>query len=261
MLSYMKSEIYHVLHEKTIYIAATVLPGLTVLMNVMLAVLSGVDESFRYGTVRFSLNMLTGLMIAVVYAAIAMGSLLTSDKKTGVLKNIVATGLSREKIFIGKCLVTLLFSVILLILTVGALVASAYLLLENREWEPLRQLLSGILTIFPFAVATMMYIIVVSMHNDSNGNLIIMCFLYLLFPHIIRALSMVDVFGVVATVLGKISSWLPLNMLNYEVNVWFSSYDCFWDKPGGLARGILAGIAWIVIMSVAGIRVYRKQDL
>jgi len=261
MLSYMKSEIYHVLHEKAIYIAAIVLPGLTVLMNVLLAVLSGVDESFRYGTVRFSLNMLTGLMIAVVYAAIAMGSLLTSDKKTGVLKNIVATGLPREKIFIGKCLVTLLFSTILLALTVVALVVSAYLLLENREWEPLRQLLSGILTIFPFAVATMMYIIVVSMHNDSNGSLIIMCLLYLLFPNIIRALSMVNIFGVVADVLGKIASWLPLNMLNYEVDVWFSSYDCFWNEPGGMARGILAGIAWIVIIGVAGIRVYRKQDL
>ena len=39
MLSYMKSEIYRVLHEKAIYIAAIVLPGLTVLMNVLLAVL------------------------------------------------------------------------------------------------------------------------------------------------------------------------------------------------------------------------------
>lgn len=184
MLSYIKSEIYHVMHEKAMYIASIVLPGLT-----------------------------------------------------------------------------LLFSVILLVLTVLVFVGSAYLLLENREWEPLRQLLSGLLFIFPFAVATMMYIIVVSMHNDSNGSIMIMCFLFFLLPHIIRALAMIDIFGMVAVVLGKISSWLPLNMLNYEVDVWFSSYDCFWNKPGGMARGILAGVAWIVIMGIAGMHVYRKQDL
>lgn len=137
MINYIKSECYRMRKSSELYLVIAVLGGLTLAMNILLALFGWYTGDLRYSTVRFSLNTFTAsIYIMAMLAAVVSGVLFIEDRKNGVLKNIVAYGLDREKLFVGKCIAAFLHTFFVMCVVLVIYVGSAYLLLEDREWLP-----------------------------------------------------------------------------------------------------------------------------
>lgn len=106
MLNYIKGECYRMRVQSGFYIMAGVLCALVLIMNIVLALFAHFTPDFRYGTVRFSLNTFTGMIgnLMLVLGALVPGCLFIEERKNGVMKTVIASGLSRERVFIGKCI-------------------------------------------------------------------------------------------------------------------------------------------------------------
>lgn len=110
MMNYIKSECYRVVHTKTFYIVMAVLSGLVLLMNTVNSISGHLIPDFRYDTFRFSLNSFTSfIMLMLAMGAVVSSLLFIDDRKNGALEQAVSYGISREKIFIGKCITALDF--------------------------------------------------------------------------------------------------------------------------------------------------------
>lgn len=256
MLNYMKSEWYRVTHSKGMYVMTAVLSALVLLMNVINAICNHMLTDFPYGTVRFSLNVLTSSpFILLVMGAVVAACLFTEDRRNGVLKNAVSYGIPRTDILTGKCLVSLLTAVIVMVVVVIVYVGSAYLLLLNPELLPLREFLSGIGATLLCAVASMILMIVLNSLCQKETIaviwwVVILCLIPVVFFFI----------GLKVEIFGRIAEWMPYNFLRIEVFVSMNGYRCIWDTTEGLVRCIAAGAIGIVVFLVFGIWRFRKQE-
>lgn len=257
MLNYMKSEWYRVTRGKSFYAAIGILGGLVVLMNIVLALGGRYIPDFRYGTFRFSLNCFTGAIYSmVVMGGVVPGCLFVDDRKNGVLKNAVSYGISRDKILVGKFMVSFLFTFLILCAVVGIYLGSARLLLPNPEWEPVWEMLKGIGAALPSAAASLVLILSLGVLYQKEMTMAIWWAVVIyLVP---TALSLI---GIKVEILRRISSWMPCVFFQSEAIVRYDSYDCLWDTPEGLFKCIFAGLIGIVVFSVFGIWRFRKQEL
>ena len=69
MTNYMKSEWYRIFHSKTIYFVMALMMGLSIMVNVVLALLLNFTPNFEYGTFRFSLNTITAQLSVLLVGA------------------------------------------------------------------------------------------------------------------------------------------------------------------------------------------------
>lgn len=106
MANYMKSEFYRILHDKTIYVFTLVMTALTVFINLVLYLFQTFTPEFRYGNTNYTFSLLIGSMQLFYIGAFLVAAFLSSDEyKSGVLKNVVAGGIGRIQILLGKCIV------------------------------------------------------------------------------------------------------------------------------------------------------------
>lgn len=257
MTNYMKSEWYRIFHSKTIYGITVFMVGLALLVNIVLALFLNFTPNFRYGTFRFSLNTLTAQLSILLLGAGIIGIVLFSGEvKNGIVKNVIAYGASRREIFIAQSIVCFLVCLIIMAITLTVYVGSAYLLLEQPEWEPLRQLLTGIGAMLLSAVASMVFILILNMiFTKESTAIMIWASVLFVVPWAFMVLGMkLEVFA-------KISSWMPYSMLKQEAIVTFSSYDCLWDEPAGLVKCFMVGVLGIFILGGMGMWKFRKSDI
>jgi ABC-2 type transport system permease protein len=257
MLNYMRSEFFRIFHSKVIYIMMAVLVGISLLVNGVLTIFLHVTEGFRYGTFRFSLNTLTSsLFYMLVVAAAVAWILFSSEMKNRVLHNTVAYGISRDRILLGKCIVGLAVCLILLAVLLVSYVGSAYLFLDEPEWLPLRELLTGILSMSLCAVSAMVFMIVLHLLCQKESYAVLWWILiFVLIPFACMLLGMkVDVFH-------RLASWMPFSLLKMDAGISFSDYQCLWDTAAGFARCLISGIAGILILGGFGIWRFRKTDM
>lgn len=107
MLNYMRSEWYRIFHTKALWVFTGVLAGLLLAMNAVLYLMGRGDPRFPYSTIRFSLSPLLSNMLMMGCSGLALASILFSDKSQGgIMKNAVAYGISRTRIFAGKCILS-----------------------------------------------------------------------------------------------------------------------------------------------------------
>ena len=127
MMNYTKSEFYRVFITKEIYIAAALMTGIVLLLNGALHFFGGsyANTSFSYS------NLVASPMAFAVMGMIIPFLFYEGGKRNGNLKNTVAGGISRVKIFAGECVVSLAVSTLLMATTMGVWVLSANLLLEK----------------------------------------------------------------------------------------------------------------------------------
>ncbi len=257
MLNYMKSECYRTICGKSFYRAATALCGFILGVNVLLALAGKYLPDFQYGTFRFSLNMYTGsLLNIVILGAVVPACLFWDDRKNGVMKNAISYGIAREKIFLGKCIVAFAFTFLLLCVGLALYVGSAWLLLPNPEWEPVRQMLMGTLCALPAATASLISGILLGcvVQKDMTAVLVWVSIYYLI-PIAFFFIGMkLEWFA-------RIFRWMPYSFLNMEVGAYLHRYDCIWDQAGGIARCIAAGIVGIVIFIAVGLLTFRRKEM
>lgn len=256
MLNYIKSECYRTIHGKGLYTAAAILSGFVLFMNIALALSSRYIPDFRYGTFRFSLNTYTSMIyVVVLLGAIVPGCLFLDDRRNGVMKNTIAYGVSRDKIFVGKCIVAFLFTLLVLCVVLPVYIGSAYLLLSSPEWAPLREMLLGTVAALPSAAASLVLIMLLGSLYEKE---MVAAIWWAVFYYLIPILCFVA--GLKLDVFARISSWMPYDFLRNEVLVSMTSYQCLWNTPEGFAKCITAGVAGIILFLCWGIYRFRRQE-
>lgn len=257
MLNYMKSEWYKTIHGRGFYLAGGVMCGLVLLMNLILWGSNHFITDFPYGTFRFSLNTFTAQPIwMIALGSTIAGVLFIDDRKSGIIKNAVAYGIPREQILIGKWLVSLASSLILMCVVFAVYVGSAYLLLENPEWEPFRQMIMALVSALPFSIAAMMLMLGlgVTLEKETAMMLWWMAVIYFI-P------MAVDILGMYFKAFEKISGWLPYTFLRSEVLVTRGTYQCLWNTPEGFLKCMVTGVIGIVVFGAWGMIKFRKQQM
>lgn len=258
MLNYIKGECYRMRVQSGFYIMAGVLCALVLVMNIVLALFAHFTPDFRYGTVRFSLNTFTGMIgnLMLVLGAVVPGCLFIEERKNGVMKTVIASGLSRERVFIGKCIAAFLYTFLVLCIVLAVYVGSAYALLGQPEWEPLREMLTGIAAVLPAATGSMISILLLGIlcRSEIMASLI-WVMIWFGIPQVTFVL------GLKIYLFARITAWLPERFLRNEAVVWFASYDCLWDTPQGFAKCMIAGWIGIAVFLGIGIWRYRKIEL
>lgn len=257
MLNYMRSECYRLKKDKGFYKAVVILGGLVLAMNVVLALAGNYLPGFRYGTVRFSLNMYTsGMFFTVILGAVVPACLFWEDRKNGVLKNAISYGISREKLFVGKCIVAFYFTFLTLCAVLAIYAVSAWLLLDHQEWEPLKELLMGVVASLPSGIGSLIFSILLGcIFQKEMTSVIIWISVYYVIPMVFFLV------GMKIELLAKVFRWMPYCFLGTEAMVSMNAYQCPWDTAGGLGRCLLSGFIGIVIFILIGCRKFRKQEL
>lgn len=257
MLNYIKSEFYRVLHTKDIYLFTGVISILFVLMNIILFVSNTNLDNFPYGTVSFSLNAIIGGMTWLFVAgALVVATLYSGEKKYGTLKNTIAYGISREHIFLGKCMVSCVVAFFSMIIIFIAYIGSACLLLSGPVNVPIKELISGVFAVLLCAFASVILAVALFQFFDKE---ILAAIVWLLVMDYIPQLCFYA--GLKIDILNKIAQWLPWNYLKYEVRANMSGYQCLWNTSFGLMKCIVTGVIGIGVFTVLGLVLTRKKEV
>lgn len=257
MMNYIRSECYRIKVSKGIWIAIGILSSIVLAMNVVLALSGRSIPDFQYDTVRFSLNTFTAQIYnVVIFGAVVPGCMFMEDRKNGIFKNAVAYGISREKIFIGKCIVAFFYAFLVMCAVFAIYVGSAFALLREPEWLPLRQMITGIAASLPSATASMICTLIFGIlcRSELVASLLWMVVYYI-------GPTIISIIGMKVELFEKLAGWLPYGFLRNEVVVTYSEYSCLWDVPQGFARCMAAGFLGIAIFLAAGVWTSRKLEV
>lgn len=258
MLNYVKSEWYRITHSATMYVFTGILAGLTLLLNIILYVLDKYEPGFPYGTVAFSLsNLAVNLSLLFLVGVIIVSLLFSSEKKTGVLKNSIAFGISREEIFVGKCIVSSAVSVCSLIVILVVYMGSAVLLLEpGIEPHAVSITLRGIACVLIMAVASEIFMI--GLCTFFEKEMIAAIAWYLIVAVLPRIFVII---GFKSEIFRRIAAWMPYNYLSSEVNINMSGWSCMWETPEGVAKCLISGAIGLIVFLLLGLGICKKQEV
>lgn len=257
MLNYIKSEFYRVFQGRAFYLLTGALSGLTVLMNVILYLFNRFVFEFPYGSIKYSLNILSGSMTVLLLGGMLVTSFMFSEEhKNGTLKNAVSSGISRGQFFTGKCIVCSAASLICMVVVLGFYYGSAYLLLNDPGGISVAARLKGVAANLPMAFAAVILTVALMCMIKKE---ITMTIWWMGIIWVVPLLSFIA--GLQIEWLNKAAEWMPWNYLKYETTVNMSEYKCLWDTPEGLAKCLIAGIIGIVVFYAAGLLAFRKKEV
>lgn len=259
MMNYIKSEIYRISHDKGVYSFTAILAILAILLNAILGWFGKMNgASFAYDTTSFSYsNLVANPMIFCVMGAVVGIILYDGNKKNGNLKNTIAFGISRTKVFAGECIVSNVTAVVSLIVVLSVYIVSAIRFLEHAGPVSLTDLLTEIPAVFLLSVASLISIIVcIEAYEKSSTGIIVWVILWFIIPKIIFYL------GLRIGVFYSIAMWMPANFFGTSgMRVNMSQSITAWGTAEGMAKCIISGIIGIVIFSLAGVVSLRKREL
>ena len=253
MMNYVKSEFYRITHTRGIYGFTGILMLLSVLMNTGIHFLGG-----RYANTSFSYSYFVSnpMMFAVMGLVIAY-FLYEGNKKNGSLKNTIASGISRTKVFVGECIVGIITAILVMVVTVGVYIASAELFLKKAEPVELKELLLEVPAVFLIAMACLISgIVCMELFDKIIVGIIVWCLVWFIIPKILMYL------GLRFEAIHDIAMWLPDNFFGVN-GLHVNTQECItiWDTTSGWARCMLSGAIGVVIFTLSGIVSLRKRDL
>lgn len=257
MLNYIKSEFYRVLHSVNVYVTTAVLAALPILYNIILYAFSVGTENFPYGTTSFSFSTIVSEPMMFCYIAFIICSILyESDKRNGNLKNVIAYGISRTKVFVGQCIVSLAVSIFMMVVVLAAYILSAVLLLEHSGPVKLQTVLMEVPAVLLIAISALVLGIVVLNYFDSVILGVITWFLILFgIPTVLLYLGMKIDF------IMNIAGWMPANFFKTEMQVNMSSCITIWDSTEGMTKCLISGLSGMAVFSMAGALLLRKKEI
>lgn len=260
MLNYIKSELYRAFHSGEIRETAMVITLLVFLMNLILYLFSGM-EHFRYGTTSFSYSMLVASPMIYCYVAGDVTVMLyESDKRNGTRGNSIACGISRLEIFAGKCIVSLVTALGILLIAIPVYIASAAFLLPKEGPVEVRDLLMEIPAVSLVGVAAVVLaVVLLEVLDKVLVSILVWCGLLVFIP---KALLLVGMYLADQwDVLLNIARWIPANFFSVEMQVNMSKCITIWDTPEGMAKCLISGGIGILVFSAVGVLLLRKRDI
>lgn len=255
MLNYIKSEFYRITHSTILYAVGFAFAAAPTLMNIMLYCFTLSKPDYPFSTTSFSFsNVVANPMVFCVAALFLVYALYEGNKKNGNLKNAIASGLSRGKIFMGQVIVCLVVSIIFLAITAIVYIFSARLLLRIEGPVTAFDLIMEILAVAPIAVAALILSVVVVMRFDKSimGIIWWLCILFFV-PQLLLYI------GIEIEPVREIAMWLPRNFFSgMQVNQTVCAP--IWDAADGLAKCLISGFIGIIVFGIYGIVNLRKKE-
>lgn len=261
MYNYMKSEWYRITHSATMYVFTGIMVGLAFLLNIICYIMNKYEAGFPYGTTAFSLSNLTANMsFLFLMGAIVVSLIFVGEKKSGVLKNAIAFGISRKDIFVGKCIVSSAISVCSMIVILVVYLGSAVLLLEpGVEPDAVSITLSGIACNLFMAVAS--EILAIALMTFFEKDIVAGVVWYLIIVFIPQCCNII---GLKSDVFQRVASWMPYNYLRNmggEVAINMQGWNCMWETPEGVAKCLISGIIGLIVFLLLGLKICKKQEV
>lgn len=253
MMNYTKSEFYRVTRTGSIYLLTGILVLLTLALNLCLYFFGT-----RYTTASFSYSFLvSNPMVFGSMGAVISILLYEGNKRNGNLKNTVAFGISRTAAFVGECVVSVVTSVLVMVIVLGAWIGSVSLLLPQTGPVTLNDLLAEVPAVFLIAVACIISALVcINFFERASVGIIVWLVIWFLADKVILYLGMRFVFFY------RIAMWLPGNFFSTNQQyVNMSQCITVWDTPDGMLKCLISGIAGILIFTISGIALLRKREL
>lgn len=259
MMNYVKSEIYRVLHDKGVYSFIGILAILSFILNAILWWFGKKDgASFSYATTSFSYsNLVAYPMIFCTMGALIGFILYEGNKKNGNLKNTIAYGISRTKVFAGECIVATVTAVVSSIIVLVVYIVSADMLLEHTGPVSLTDLMTEIPAVSLIAVASLISaIICIEAFGKDVTGITIWFVIWIVIPRVCFSL------GLRIDIIHDIAMWMPENFFGTSgMSVNMSQSITAWGTARGMAKCIISGVLGIIIFSVSGVVLLRKREL
>ncbi len=259
MMNYIKSEFYRVSHSGGIYCFTGILVILSFLLNAVLGWSGRIDgSSFPYDTTSFSYsNLVANPMVFSAMSGVIGIILYEGNKKYGILKNTIAFGIPRTKVFAGECIVATVSAIFSLIIVLSVYVVSAIIFLEHSGPVNLMDLLTEIPAVFFIAVASLIsgIVCIEAFGKDSTG-IIIWFIIWFVIPRIFFYL------GLRFDMIYRIAMWMPGNFFGTNaMTVNMQESITAWGTMEGMAKCLISGMIGIVAFFLSGIVLLRKREL
>lgn len=253
MMNYIKSEFYRITHTRGFYGYTALLITLSVLANLAICL---VGETYATTSFSFS-NLVANPMTFGFMGALTAGLLYEGSRKNGNLKNTVAFGVTRRKIFLGQCLVSLLAAGTAMIFTLAAWISSAILLLKNRGPVKLSHLLWEVPAVILIAAACMVsQILFMEFFDKTYVSIVLWLAIWFLIPKVLFYLSFSIDFLI------PIALWFPENLFSTYLSH-INTQECItaWDTSQGMIRCLIMGGAGTLLFTLSGLVLLKKKDL
>lgn len=245
MLNYLRAEFYKVFHRKYIYVFTGVLVLLALFINVVMAT-SGSDQLM---SVLFT--SLIFLLMPVLYLFLFFADITGNEEyKVQTYKNAVSFGLSREKIYWSKLIVTTVISVLCLAVVLVVFIGAGILLSGGSG-------LAGEtaqLFFVRLGVSVPLYL----------GCIGIAVMLAMVFRSTVAFVSVYIAF------MGVTGNVFQLLGLKYDIFNTLKGYliptqfDYMTMDPYGrpeMLRAVVVGLAFFAVATVAGLLIFRKKEI
>lgn len=258
MLNYMKSEWFRIFRGEKLLLSALAIAAFPVIMNITLYISSQNIEDFRYATVPFSLSsLIQGLTSLFMAAAVVAVVLYGDERKNGIQKNAIAYGISRESIFIGKCITGIASATIIAIVVLVFYIGSAYLLLDTAGAdEAVWTLITGMAAAFPAILSSIILAaVLINLFNSTVAVVFGWIGIVYVLPQLLRLL------GRLSDIFTDIAGWIPYDVIAYAVDYTENGVTFLWHTPEGVAKCLITGFGFCVIFTAAGLLGFRKKEV
>ncbi|MDE6314466.1 MAG: ABC transporter permease [Lachnospiraceae bacterium] len=257
MLNYIKSDLYRIFHSKGIYVFVTVCSLLLFAMNLINHIANLKIEGFLYGTTDFAFGMVTSSMSYILCIVALFSTVICGDDyKNRTINNSISFGISRKKIYGAKLITALLTSALSLVIILGVLIISGYILLEHSNTGELISLFTAVTACIPALICSLIacltfYYIFGSVQTMIWGFLGV----FVAFPMVISLLALKFHF------FQQLNNWLIYSMVSYYSWDENENLVFLWNTTDGFFQLITAGIIGIVIFTIIGIFGIEKKEL
>ncbi len=252
MFNYIRSEFYRNIHVKGSTVLLFVTIGFVLLSNIFLANYGGYGNT-KVVFAQFGRSMGIPMILYLPLVSIINGN----EFKNRTLKNAISYGISRSQIYLGKFIVEVSISIIILICTAAVYIISGYMMLENSGSMYLNDLFTAIIACVPLfivgiACAHCLYFIC------DNGTVVGLVWIAIMVI-IPQGLSIV---GSKYDIVKKISDYIPWNM--FDVQGYDKSIDrilMLWTSQGGVIKCFVVGIIGSIIFYMIGLVLFKKKEI
>ena len=268
MLDYIKSELYRVTHTESIYVLTAVIAALCVGINFVLVVGNQAfgTAALHYNTTSTSFGFLVGSPMLFCYGAFIIAyTLYEGSQRSQDLKNTIAYGVSRAKIFLGQCIVGTLTAIVSMSVILAIYIGSAYMLLDNSGAIELRDILTELPAIALVSIAALVLsILLLRLLEKGLLALVVWITILIIIPSLFVFAS------AQSEVIGQIAGWMPQNFFDIQSKLTekvlstpmtSEAYVTFWDTAAGMARCVVSGAAGIIVFIISGILALRRKNI
>ncbi len=257
MLNYMRSEFYRIFHSRAFYVTLAAFIGLAMAVNVLLLFMIHEDPNFSYAMTSFSYSNYVVHPMWNAYAAVLITYILyEGTNRNGNLKNVVALGINREKIFLVRCIVSTVVYCTILAITLLCYIGSAELLLQTAGPVLWQDMFKTAAVAFFVAIASVVLMTgAITMVKKEWLGFFIWFAVFEIIPAGVFLLSLQF------TSLQDLAMWMPKNFFEWMHDVSLTTFEPIWQSVDGLERCVISGLAGIVIFGIVCLWRVKKMEV